>query len=553
MAFEDPQLTLSSPPSPWSKPPPPRDDLRASTTHTSHSVFEEVFYMQYSLPTLFRRIRCRTSRDLTTATSSPAAPTLWEVAKTHGIRRKIDENNVLVSFIQIRSCVPWPVLRTCFVDAIDREGSEAQSLLSSDPESDSASSDGDDPATTASVSGNGEQVLLENGDVVVESHPQACGACPTLQEYIPEDLLPDVLLVNASKFSMYSIGCVEGWKEYLAKNTLRFTRVTLESPDSPIPTSRPPRIATLSLDEATALGSGHHSQVFLAPLILPEPMSATGPVSVTCKLAYDGDDGEYSAETHLANEAAVFSAFPRSLQEDWSGLHSAKPDQRPEFMPAVVPKFYGYYKPSVDPSADHISCRLAAWINSLSPILLMEHCGTNICQSKFYPLTDAHKKACLSLFVRLHAAGFIQDSPYPRNITVQPGPLSLPPAARRLQTPSFRIIDFGRGQHMDLETETWKVHGLDYWDGCVRRLNTLLKMPNVRNVMRAHSYVTGDKISMYIYEQGSGASRALHVCRSSISRSSCVVLSIIVTVKCSRKFLEYFCAKVCRTGHYVIR
>ena len=47
--------------------------------------------------------------------------------------------------------------------------------------------------------------------------------------------------------------------------------------------------------------------------------------------------------------------------------------------------------------------------------------------------------------LRLHSAGFAQGSWYLRNILKQPGPLSLPPSRRSLETPSFRVIDFGRG------------------------------------------------------------------------------------------------------------
>ncbi len=51
---------------------------------------------------------------------------------------------------------------------------------------------------------------------------------------------------------------------------------------------------------------------------------------------------------------------------------------------------------------------------------------------------------CLELFKRLHAAGFTQGSVFSRNILVEPGPLSAPPEERSADTPSFRIIDFGR-------------------------------------------------------------------------------------------------------------
>lgn len=48
--------------------------------------------------------------------------------------------------------------------------------------------------------------------------------------------------------------------------------------------------------------------------------------------------------------------------------------------------------------------------------------------------------------LRLHYADFIQNSGYVRNIMVQPGPLHRPPSERSIKTPSFRIIDFGRGE-----------------------------------------------------------------------------------------------------------
>jgi hypothetical protein len=48
--------------------------------------------------------------------------------------------------------------------------------------------------------------------------------------------------------------------------------------------------------------------------------------------------------------------------------------------------------------------------------------------------------------MRLHHAHVLQNSIYVRNILVQPGPLTLPPKERSLETPRFRIIDFGRGK-----------------------------------------------------------------------------------------------------------
>ena len=51
------------------------------------------------------------------------------------------------------------------------------------------------------------------------------------------------------------------------------------------------------------------------------------------------------------------------------------------------------------------------------------------------------------MMLRLHYEGFIQGSFYVRNIVVQKGPLTVPPEQRSKKTPSFRVIDFGRGEH----------------------------------------------------------------------------------------------------------
>ena len=50
------------------------------------------------------------------------------------------------------------------------------------------------------------------------------------------------------------------------------------------------------------------------------------------------------------------------------------------------------------------------------------------------------------MMLRLHYEGILQGSFYVRNIMMQPGPLTAPPEQRSNKTPSFRIIDFGRGE-----------------------------------------------------------------------------------------------------------
>jgi hypothetical protein len=66
------------------------------------------------------------------------------------------------------------------------------------------------------------------------------------------------------------------------------------------------------------------------------------------------------------------------------------------------------------------------------------------------------------MFINLHKAGFLQGSVYPRNILMQPGPLTLPPSKRSLASPSFRIIDFGRAKYkLDFVRDAI---GVDAWE-----------------------------------------------------------------------------------------
>ena len=57
------------------------------------------------------------------------------------------------------------------------------------------------------------------------------------------------------------------------------------------------------------------------------------------------------------------------------------------------------------------------------------------------------------LLLRLHHNDIIQGSFYVRNVMAQPGPLARAPAERSMATPSFRIIDFGRGRVWDWDYE----------------------------------------------------------------------------------------------------
>ncbi|KAJ7906202.1 hypothetical protein B0H13DRAFT_1619636, partial [Mycena leptocephala] len=217
------------------------------------------------------------------------------------------------------------------------------------------------------------------------------------------------------------------------------------------------RIAHLNLSSAPRLGVGNHSVVHRAALRLPVPLSArspTGEVTVAAKTGFSNEE----ARRLLLNEGKIYGAFPKHLQEDWCGMNLVAPITHPVPVHAVVPKFYGYYVPHEEEDEDEDAARTdekdalcafkrsasyQAW-NKVSPILLLEECGSPILPQKF---TADDRSECYSLALRLHYAEFTQGSFYIRNILRQPGPLTVAPSARSDRTPSFRIIDFGRGEH----------------------------------------------------------------------------------------------------------
>ena len=66
------------------------------------------------------------------------------------------------------------------------------------------------------------------------------------------------------------------------------------------------------------------------------------------------------------------------------------------------------------------------------------------------PLNAAvNRDTIAGLYDRLHDAKILQGPVAPRNILVQPGPLARPRAERSFDNPSYRIVDFGRGEYYD--------------------------------------------------------------------------------------------------------
>ncbi|KAH9903255.1 hypothetical protein C8Q73DRAFT_45050 [Cubamyces lactineus] len=298
-------------------------------------------------------------------------------------------------------------------------------------------------------------------------------------------------------------------------------------------TSHP--VARLYLRRRFRLGSGHHSAVYRAPLVLhlDEGSQALRRVSVAAKIACD----VCGAHEMLRREAKMYNAFPRSFQEDTvnirqtaactpsavppeerqdtrgvsdsamnsedsgctagagfsdaqvleldfgeaitlsnapsqvslatdiasvtneDNVEGAAPPQPVELtrveLPAIVPKFFGYYAPVNEDGTpfleEHLSCSVdaACYVPWPSHILLVEECGEPI---RAHPsvMSLQEREKCYELFKRLHAGGFVQQSPFERNILVQPGSLSVPRAERTMDRPSYRIIDFGRGEALAL-------------------------------------------------------------------------------------------------------
>jgi hypothetical protein len=77
---------------------------------------------------------------------------------------------------------------------------------------------------------------------------------------------------------------------------------------------------------------------------------------------------------------------------------------------------------------------------------------------KKFPDLYERRNECISLGLRMNAAGWNHGSIWERNILKQPGPLNEPPFRRMMNVQdrnrygvdwSFRLIDFGRSRHVE--------------------------------------------------------------------------------------------------------
>ncbi|KAH9959957.1 hypothetical protein BC827DRAFT_424009 [Russula dissimulans] len=284
--------------------------------------------------------------------------------------------------------------------------------------------------------GSVKEASLVNGEPEEDSMP------PNLETFISGECLPDALdaFANPTLLGVPSHLPPGPVRLFIERYPIRFVRIY----PPPTPTDKDdrsvmldhPTTCRLDLRYTRHLGSGHHSDVVLAPLTLP---SSVATPSVRAAVAVKIAKPHPREREMLLNEAKIYNAFPRELQEGTS--HQAP----------VVPKFYGYYVPSREAfdsqSYDDIieEDRKVVWniIRRVTPLLLLEPCGREI---RALSLSRTGREIIFGLLDRLHAANFVQGSVYERNILIQPGPLNVPWAERSMQKPSFRIIDFGRGE-----------------------------------------------------------------------------------------------------------
>ncbi|TBU47159.1 hypothetical protein BD309DRAFT_524665 [Dichomitus squalens] len=285
-----------------------------------------------------------------------------------------------------------------------------------------------DAACAAVVSKSSEPTPTEPSNDICDISPKPSArdfslhGLQSLRSFIPDDLLPDDLLVydreNITKL------CDE------PDVPVRYVRIFPELPregDTPdgahegTPPPGPKRIAHLYL---TIVNKLEHSTV-----------------RVAAKTAFS----VCGAHDMLDREAQAYDAFPRYLMEDRPG------------EPAAVPKFFGYYAAAEADGSVIEKCHPSCNEDDTCPvqwpthILLVEECGVPIIPCHY---TRKQRESCLELVERLHAAGFYQGSIYVRNILVEAGPLSVPPAERSHETPSFRIIDFGRRVMMSQQNKS---------------------------------------------------------------------------------------------------
>ena len=141
---------------------------------------------------------------------------------------------------------------------------------------------------------------------------------PKLEEFIPKEYLPDVLLVHDPQ------GVTAGEERRPSDGDIRFEagvpiRYKRMYPE-PMTDGHTSNVAHLYLSASNVCGRGNHSFVYYAPLTLPEPLTARTPtrqVTVLAKMSFP----ESEHQELLSQEGLIYGTFPEWMMEDYCGYN----------------------------------------------------------------------------------------------------------------------------------------------------------------------------------------------------------------------------------------
>ncbi|KAG1788551.1 uncharacterized protein HD556DRAFT_1245010 [Suillus plorans] len=236
------------------------------------------------------------------------------------------------------------------------------------------------------------------------------------------------------------------WEALLKEQAEKSEETTQEYSEEEIFTLEPPRVIRIASYSGPVLRihttvkwrspsekqCDHESSFFGS-----EPVPRTATVSIVAKLSFEYDP-------HLTQEAANYQSFPDHFFQHWNGYNVIPPIHEPIPVGALCPQFYGYYTPDNPTGGKYRGRR-----RYLSPILLLEHCGSEIDPDK---LCQDDRQECASLILRFNRAGWLHGSLATRNIMWQQGKPTEWPIERPHSVKSFRLIDFGRSAKVNNRT-----------------------------------------------------------------------------------------------------
>ncbi|THG93598.1 hypothetical protein EW026_g7678 [Hermanssonia centrifuga] len=172
--------------------------------------------------------------------------------------------------------------------------------------------------------------------------PYSIDGIPKLEEFIPDRLFPDIILVH----DPHEITRVSD------QSYTNLDKQTIPSSQQVTPKRYKRVLPKLEHDKrcepipGIPIDALRIAHLYLAPSE-PNPLSAhsrNGRVVVAAKTAFP----VLSARKLLANEAKIYDKFPKHLMQDWCGYNLVTPIGHPVPVGPIVPKCYGYYVPEND-------------------------------------------------------------------------------------------------------------------------------------------------------------------------------------------------------------